>query len=109
MAHSNQGWFLRQVSFVRRMFAQAEGLPLSRVLSSELVGEVLRKHALELAEPVYNALVTTWVFLSQVMSADPCCRAAVARLVAHRCRSGQSPCSSNTGGYCQARARLPGG
>jgi len=109
MDNCNHGWFLQQVSFVRRMFAQAEGLPPSQVLSPELVADVLRRHALELTEPVYNALVTTWIFLSQVMSADPCCRAAVARLVAHRCRSGQSPCSSNTGGYCQARQRLPEG
>lgn len=109
MLNSNRGWFLQQVSFVRRMFAQAEGLPLSRVLSPELVADVLRQHAVELTEPVYNALVTTWVFLTQVMSADPCCRAAVARLVAHRCHHGQSPCSSNTGGYCQARQRLPEG
>jgi hypothetical protein len=109
MGNCNHGWFSQQVSFVRRMFAQAEGLPFSRVLSPELVGEVLRRHALELTEPVYNALVTTWVFLSQVMSADPCCRAAVARLVAHRVRSRQGACSANTGGYCQARQRLPEG
>lgn len=109
MGNCNHGWFSQQVSFVRRMFAQADGLPLSRVLSPELVREVLRQHALELTEPVYSALVTTWVFLSQVMSADSCCRAAVARLVAHRVRSGQTPCSANTGGYCQARQRLPEG
>jgi hypothetical protein len=91
------------------MFGQADALPFSQVLSPELVGDVLRRHGLRLGEPVYNALVTTWVFLSQVMSADSCCRAAVARLVAHRCRQGQSPCSSQTGGYCQARQRLPEG
>jgi hypothetical protein len=91
------------------MFGQAEGLPFSEMLSADLVANVLRQHALQLTEPVYNALVTTWVFLSQVMSADPCCRAAVARLLAHRARNGQSPCSANTGGYCHARQRLPEG
>ena len=59
MDNCNHGWFLQQVSFVRRMFAQAEGLPPSQVLSPELVADVLRRHALELTEPVYNALVTT--------------------------------------------------
>jgi hypothetical protein len=109
MGNSNHGWFSQQVSFMRRMFGQAEGLPLSEALSAELVADVLRQHGMRLVEPVYNALVTTWVFLSQVMSADACCRAAVARLVAHRAHRGESPCSANTGGYCQARGRLPEG
>lgn len=109
MSHFNQGLFLEQVSFVRRTFAQAEGLPLSQVLSEEPVADVLRRHGLKLAEPIYSALVTTWMFLSQVLSADSSMRAVVARLLAHRLGKGQGPCSSNTGGYCQARQRLPEG
>lgn len=35
------------------------------------------------------------------------CRAAVARLIAHRVSRGQRPCSAETGAYCQARKRLP--
>ncbi len=34
-------------------------------------------------------------------------RAAVARLLAHRLAQGQSPCSPETGAYCQVRKRLP--
>src|SRR5262249_19711203 len=56
---------------------------------------------------IYSPLVTLWVFLGQVLSADSCCRAAVARLLAHRLCQGQSPCSAETGAYCQARKRLP--
>ncbi len=41
------------------------------------------------------------------MSADHSCRGAVARLIAHRISRGQSPCSAETGAYCQARKRLP--
>jgi hypothetical protein len=48
-----------------------------------------------------------WVFLSQVLSADHSCRAAVARLIAHRLSRGQRACCSETGAYCQARKRLP--
>src|SRR5262249_57937473 len=54
-----------------------------------------------------SPLVTLWVFLGQVLSADHSCRAAVARLLAHRLAQGQSPCSAETGAYCQARKRLP--
>ena len=56
---------------------------------------------------IYSPLVTLWVFLGQVLSADHSCRAAVARLLAHRISRGQSPCSPETGAYCQARKRIP--
>lgn len=42
-----------------------------------------------------------------MLSADPSCRAAVARLIAHRLSRGQRSCSAETGAYCQARKRLP--
>lgn len=45
--------------------------------------------------------------LAQVLSADHSCRAAVARLIAHRLSQGLRPCSPETGAYCQARKRLP--
>jgi hypothetical protein len=41
------------------------------------------------------------------LSQDHSCRAAVARLIAHRVSRGQCPCSAETGAYCQARKRLP--
>ncbi len=41
-----------------------------------------------------------------MLSADQSCRAAVARLIAHRVSQGRRPCSSETGAYCQARKRL---
>ena len=56
---------------------------------------------------IFSPLVTLWVFLGQVLSADHSCRAAVARLIAHRLAQGQRPCSAETGAYCQARQRLP--
>jgi hypothetical protein len=56
---------------------------------------------------VYSPLVTLWMFLGQVLSQDHSCRAAVARLIAHRVAGGQRPCSAETSAYCQARKRLP--
>jgi hypothetical protein len=49
------------------------------------------------------------VILGQVLGTDQSCRAAVARLVAHRVARGQRPCSARTGAYCRARKRLPEG
>src|SRR5262249_5014446 len=45
----------------------------------------------------------------QAPNPDRSCRAAVARLIAHRVSRGLEPCSSETGAYCQARKRLPEG
>ncbi|WP_160168446.1 IS4 family transposase [Novipirellula maiorica] len=55
---------------------------------------------------IYNTSVTLWVFLSQVMSIDHGCVAAVARLIVHRVASGLSACSAETGAYCIARDKL---
>jgi hypothetical protein len=95
------------MSFLRRQFLQDPELPLSNVLSGDVVSQTLRAIGLCWVERIYSPLVTLWVFLGQVLSADHSCRAAVARLIAHRISQGQPPCSAETGAYCQARKRLP--
>ena len=80
---------------------------LFRSLSEEIVEQALTAVAVVWNDRIYTPLVTLWVFLSQVLSADHSCRAAVARLIAHRVSQGQRSCSSETSAYCQARKRLP--
>src|ERR1700720_241381 len=106
MRHSNPGSFRAQVSFLRRQFLQDGELPFTNVLTEEVISQALSALGGWL-DRVFSPLVTLWVFLGQVLSADHSCRAAVARLVAHRLARGQSPCSAETGAYCQARKRLP--
>jgi len=50
---------------------------------------------------------TLSMFLSQAMSEDRSCQNAVNDAAIKRIISGLSPCSTATGGYCQARKRLP--
>jgi len=107
MRECNQGQFRRQVGFLRRQFLQGGGLPFTDVLSEDLVTRALTGIGVIWYDRIYSPLVTLWVFLGQVLSADHSCRAAVARLLAHRLSQGQSPCSAETGAYCQARKRLP--
>jgi len=107
MRHSNQGRFRQQVNFLRRQFLQDGNLPFSKVLSGEIVEQALAAVGIVWNDRIYTPLVTLWVFLSQVLSADHSCRAAVARLLAHRVSQAQRPCSPETGAYCQARKRLP--
>ncbi len=74
--------------------------------TEESVAQALTAVGVVWNDTIYTPLVTLWVFLGQVLSADHSCRAAVARLIAHRLSAGQSVCSAKTGAYCQARKRL---
>jgi hypothetical protein len=106
MRHSNRGAIRDQVNFLRRQFLQDGDLPFTDVLTQGVIERALAAVTGWL-DRIFSPLVTLWVFLGQVLSADHSCRAAVARLIAHRLARGQSPCSAETGAYCQARKRLP--
>jgi hypothetical protein len=54
-------------------------------------------------------MVTLAAFLGQILGDDHSCQAAVTRLIAWRTARGLPPCSTDTGGYCRARQRLPEG
>ena len=107
MRYFNQGRFKQQAGFLRRQFLQDSKLPFCNVLSEQVVSQALTAIATCWLDRIYPPLVTLWVFLGQVLSQDHSCRAAVARLLAHRVSCGQRPCSAKTGAYCQARKRLP--
>jgi hypothetical protein len=101
------GRLRQQVDTLRREFLQEGELPFADVLSSGCLAEALADIRRPWKDRIFTPLVTLWVFLGQVLNADQSCRAAVARLIAHRAGAGLPPCSSDTGGYCQARRRLP--
>ena len=107
MRHFNQGRDRHQVEFLRRQFLQQGDLPFTDILTEEVIDQAMVELSKNWLDRIFSPLVTLWVFLSQVLSADHSCRAAVARLIAHRISRGQSPCSGETGAYCQARKRLP--
>src|SRR3984893_10387041 len=106
MCHSSQERLRQQVQFLRRQFLQDGDLPFTNVLTEDVIAQALAALTGWL-DRIFSPLVTLWVFLGQVLSADHSCRAAVARLSAHRLARGQAPCSPETGAYCQARKRLP--
>jgi len=107
MRCSNHARFRQQVRFLQRQFLQNGDLPFTDVLSADIVSQSLAAAGVAWKDRVYTPLVTLWIFLAQVLSADHSCRAAVARFVAHQVSQGQRACSSHTGAYCQARKRLP--
>ena len=107
MRDCNQGRFRQKVRFLKRQFLQDGDLPFSDILSEQIVAQAMTAIEAVWLDRIYPPLVTLWVFLGQVLSQDHSCRAAVARLIAHRVSRGQSSCSAETGAYCQARKRLP--
>src|SRR5689334_13174332 len=106
MRHPHPVSFRQQATALRRRFLQDGDLPFTTVLTEELLAQALAAVGGWL-DRIFSPLVTLWVFLGQVLSADHSCRAAVARLIAYRVAQGQEPCSAQTGAYCQARKRLP--
>jgi len=107
MRYCSEYKFRRQFDFLRRQFLQDGGLPFADALSRETVEQALDKMDVAWNERIYTPLITLWVFLGQVLSADHSCRNAVARLIVHRVSQGLNACSANTSAYCQARQRLP--
>src|SRR5437764_11874491 len=101
MRHSHPGSFRDHATFLRRQFLQDGGLPFTDVLTDQLLSEALAGVGRWL-DRIFSPLVTLWVFLGQVLSADHSCRAAAARLNAHRVARGRGRCSARTGAYCRA-------
>src|SRR3989338_1896619 len=58
-------------------------------------------------ERLFPPTETLSMFLSQALSADRSCQRAVNDASVKRLIGGLSVCSTHTGGYCRARARLP--
>jgi hypothetical protein len=103
MPYSNQGRFRQQVSFLRRQYLQDGDLPFANILSQRVIAKAMTAIETFWRDRIYSPLVTLWVFLGQVLSADHSCRAAVARLIAHRVSQGKRPCSPETGEQIQPR------
>ncbi len=100
-------WSLKhQVEWFRQQYAQYGDLPFSNVLSKKLILETLGSLGGRYYDSLYNPVVTVWIFLSQMISADRSLAAAVEGFVAWRANQQIPTCSTNTGGYSRARSRL---
>jgi len=75
MRYSSQGRFRQQLGFLRRQFLQDGSLPFSNVLSESDVVQSTGGIDVDWMDRIYlPPLVTLWVFLAQVLSADHSCR-----------------------------------
>ncbi len=96
-------------------FLQSDGLPFGDTLPEEEIERAFAEEGVSLRsddereEAVYTPAVTLWAFLSQMLhrGEQRSCMAAVSRVVVLLVALGREPCSSHTGAYCRARAKLP--
>ena len=105
MPHSNPGSFRAQVSFLRRQFLQDGELPFTNVLTEEVIAQALTALSGWL-DRIFSPLVTLWVFLGQVLSADHSCRASYCKAMPGK-PSRALPCKAEPWHARKAQHRLP--
>ncbi len=82
-----------------------DDLPFRNILSSEVISKNIGDYTFR--DRCYSLDITLWCFLSQVLSDDQSCQAAVARVIAYFASQGKNAPSANTAAYSKARSRLP--
>lgn len=107
MSHATADTRPRPVTQLCRQLHQFEALPFAQLLDRDTIRQAFDDDALTFRDRLFTPFVTLWLFLSQALHADQCCRAAVARFCAWRAARPLPPCSPDPSAYCKARGRLP--
>lgn len=107
MSDCNRWTLARQIDWFRRQFARQDGLPFAEVLPPHTIRDALRQLGLRTYDSLYNPITVLWLFLGQVMHANPTLAVAVEGFLAWRRGQGLPGCSADTGAYARARQRLP--
>ena len=102
----------RRFDLVRRSLLQAPGLPFADTLSAQQIQQAFDAQDVHFGDDddraVYTPAVTLWAMLSQMLftGEQRSCVAAVVRVAAFYALLGRAVCSTNTGAYCRARAKV---
>jgi putative transposase len=102
----------RRFDLVRRSLLQAPGLPFADALSAQQIQQAFDAQDVHFGDDedraVYTPAVTLWAMLSQMLftGEQRSCVAAVVRVAAFYALLGRAACSTNTGAYCRARAKV---
>ncbi|MHB8348257.1 MAG: transposase, partial [Acidiferrobacterales bacterium] len=97
----------QQVRGIRRRAKQADSMDFFNLITGPELLERLEALLPEYRERRFPPTVTLAMFLGQVLRADSSCQNAVNEAIVNQLLSGVAAVSANTGGYCQARDRLP--
>jgi hypothetical protein len=96
-----------RVEILKQKFTNSVGLPFAELLPESTIAEALQAEKIKYRNRLFNPIVTLWAFLAQVLDPDKSCSNAVSQVIAWFAGAGSEIPSSDTGGYCKARARLP--
>jgi Transposase DDE domain len=77
------------------------------ILTSPRLLDIVEQQQPAHRERLYTPTTTLSLFLAQAMNTDASCQNTVNRHAVERVFNGLSACSTTTGAYCKARARLP--
>jgi hypothetical protein len=105
VSQATRRWISENVKSLR----DSQILPFHEILDAGMVNRALLAEGITFHQRIYTPLVTTCLFLSQVIDPDHSCRAAVARLIVWMAVNRRKPCEPDTSSYCEARQRLPEG
>ncbi len=97
-------------SLLARSFAFRPGARFTGLLDPSFFQRRADDHHLDFGsgpDDTFNPAVTTWAWLTQVLSPVKSCVAATARVLVLSCSLNRPLCSANAGAYCKARAKLP--
>ncbi len=83
------------------------GLPFKQLLPESVIEQAIGELKIKYKRRLFDPIVTLWAFLSQVLDTDKSCHNAVSKIIAYLAGEGVELPSTDTSGYCQARARLP--
>ena len=96
-----------RVAILRYKFAQSIGLPFAEILTESEIEQALQDEGVTYRKRLFCPIVTLWAWISQVLDKDKSCKNALSRVISYVVAEGQTPPSTDTGGYCKARKRLP--
>lgn len=107
MNHHTSKTIRNQQRIIRGHCTESNCFSAFNLLTSDILFDELEKRLPEHRERLFPPTETLAMFVAQAMSADRSCQHAVNQAVIHRLINGLPGCSTYTGGYCQARQRLP--
>ena len=101
----------RNFDLIKDSMLQSGELPLADVLDSNQWQEVFEAHKIDFGKDegaIYTPAITLWALISQVFFKGEMrsCKAAVGRIASLWAAFGKGICSTNTGAYCRARAKI---
>ncbi|QEG41239.1 IS4 family transposase [Roseimaritima ulvae] len=92
---------------VQSNLQRASSLVLDLLLPHKNVALICADLQYKYRNRIYNPMVTVWLFITQVISADHSCQQTLTRFNAWRVAKGLRRVSSATKAYCTARSKLP--